>query len=648
MDADAQTTIRNDSSSRCRTSRSTSLSSVDFHLSSPPRRPLSPNHLTTSPVAALHQTWIISTRRPSNPLDAFGITISPLANPPPHILAGASRLPSPPHRPKSPASTERPPPLPTSKSVGVNPAVARQAEDLVEATTCSTPRTDVPSPTSSTPQVKSTLVDPSLAHNDTNGVASTVASSHTSDNATAESSGSPNLPEEHPPVVKKSWASLLRSGSTSGLPTSSVVGVSIPAESKPNSAPTQRVAADQRSDLLALLTSGPRRNDGISHIRPRGLVNTGNICFANAVLQVLVYCSPFYRLFSDLEKYLTSQTGADPSTPRSIPLVEAYVEFLKEFKPKGRSKSRDNSDEDDGLDSFIPTYMYDAMKEKPRFDSMRGGHQEDAEEFLGFLLDALEEELLDLQATLGSNSKTAKIADEATTHQDGWVEVGKRNKFVVTRNNKSVESPITKIFGGKFRSTLKVVGQRDSVLVEDWRALQLDIQPEQVHNVEDALRHISFPQSVQVSSVTKGGAIVDATQHVLVESLPAILVLHLKRFLYDTSAKGVVKIGKHVAFRPELEFPSEIMSPLRRPAHPIKFKLFGVLYHHGQSASGGHYTLDVLHPNRNADLSMKPHEGWIRIDDELVSDLRTNDVFGDGLDDRCAYLLFYKQLPNRT
>lgn len=77
-----------------------------------------------------------------------------------------------------------------------------------------------------------------------------------------------------------------------------------------------------------------------------------------------------------------------------------------------------------------------------------------------------------------------------------------------------------------------------------------------MNSIEDALRFISHPQHVQVSSVTKGNAVVDATQHVLVDSLPPILVLHLKRFLYDTTAKGVVKIGKQVTFGPELDIPS--------------------------------------------------------------------------------------------
>lgn len=69
-----------------------------------------------------------------------------------------------------------------------------------------------------------------------------------------------------------------------------------------------------------------------------------------------------------------------------------------------------------------------------------------------------------------------------------------------------------------------------------------------------------------------------------------------------------------------------------------------MLYHHGLSASGGHYTLDVLHPNRDHH-SAKPREGWVRIDDELVSDVRAEDVFGGAdRDDRCAYLLFYRRI----
>lgn len=89
--------------------------------------------------------------------------------------------------------------------------------------------------------------------------------------------------------------------------------------------------------------------------------------------------------------------------------------------------------------------------------------------------------------------------EAAPPEQDGWLEVGKRNRTVVTRTVgilsrsrrwyialrqlfffllqiKATESPITRIFGGKFRSTLRAPRQKDSVIVEDWRSLRLDIQ----------------------------------------------------------------------------------------------------------------------------------------------------------------------------
>ncbi len=75
--------------------------------------------------------------------------------------------------------------------------------------------------------------------------------------------------------------------------------------------------------------------------------------------------------------------------------------------------------------------------------------------------------------------------------------------------------------------------------------------------------------------------------------------------------------------------------------------IYTALYHHGLSASGGHYTLDVLHPNR--EMNDRPRQAWIRIDDELVSDIRPEDVFGgQDRDDRCAYLLFYRRIGGST
>jgi ubiquitin carboxyl-terminal hydrolase 10 len=82
---------------------------------------------------------------------------------------------------------------------------------------------------------------------------------------------------------------------------------------------------------------------------------------------------------------------------------------------------------------------------------------------------------------------------------------------------------------------------------------------------------------------------------------------------------------------------------------PVHYKLYGVLYHHGKSAGSGHYTVDVLHRNEDIDDG----EAWLHIDDEVVSAVRSEDMFGRGdderVDERCAYMLFYcRTAPTQT
>ncbi|KAJ7792837.1 hypothetical protein B0H14DRAFT_3115102 [Mycena olivaceomarginata] len=457
-----------------------------------------------------------------------------------------------------------------------------------------------------------------------------------------------------------------------GLPTSSVVGFSIPAAGAGSGAAES--VRKNHAALRALLSAPAADATAAERLTPRGLVNTGNMCFANAVLQVLVYCAPFSSLFARLHALLgeaefdVAGTGAggfntNPSGGQDdggggggvlgpAPLVRATGAFLREFivsvsakKPvsggaggKGKGKVSPAEEQEEEPEAFIPTHIYDALKGKKRFDGMRGGHQEDVEEFLGFFLNTLEEELLAVAAGLSPASAPASKR----------LEVGRKNRTVVTRTVKSAESPITRIFGGRFRSTLRAPGQKDSVIVEDWRSLRLDIQRDGIHTIADALALISHPHTVQVSHPSRPGIVVNASQQILIDALPPILILHVKRFCYDTAVGGVVKVGKRLAFGPELEVGNDVLVPTARK-QPVRYKLFEVLvYHHGFSTSGGHYTLDVLHPTRfpgSVTGTGSEREGWVRIDDELVSDVRPVDVFGAPEDDsQCAYLLCYRRV----
>jgi ubiquitin carboxyl-terminal hydrolase 10 len=147
---------------------------------------------------------------------------------------------------------------------------------------------------------------------------------------------------------------------------------------------------------------------------------------------------------------------------RKTLLIDATIQFLAEFMPPsdGGKSGKEDNEEDDLLDSFTPVCVYDAMKEKKRFDNMRvsaislfyiftqltnslrqGGHQEDAEEFLGFYLDTLEDELLYILDSITPPAKPASSIEEREEEgprSDGWLEVGRRNRTVITRTVSSL------------------------------------------------------------------------------------------------------------------------------------------------------------------------------------------------------------------
>jgi ubiquitin carboxyl-terminal hydrolase 10 len=109
-------------------------------------------------------------------------------------------------------------------------------------------------------------------------------------------------------------------------------------------------------------------------------VNTRNICFANTVLQLLVNIPPFWNLFRELGDLKGQHRAGVPETGGgATPLVGATVRFFKEFiveeespstqqqsqpAPGGTSRTDEENRDDKVVDSFEPTYMYDAMKEK--------------------------------------------------------------------------------------------------------------------------------------------------------------------------------------------------------------------------------------------------------------------------------------------
>jgi ubiquitin carboxyl-terminal hydrolase 10 len=83
------------------------------------------------------------------------------------------------------------------------------------------------------------------------------------------------------------------------------------------------------------------------------------------------------------------------------------------------------------------------------------------------------------------------------------------------------------------------------------------------------------------------------------------------------------------------------MTPVAgKSVEPANYKLYGVLYHVGESASGGHYSADVL-----------SEDDWLHIGEEGVSVVQPEDMFeghdNEQVDSQCAHMLIYcRTAPN--
>lgn len=114
------------------------------------------------------------------------------------------------------------------------------------------------------------------------------------------------------------------------------------------------------------------RDGKLVYLKPRGLVNRGNMCYMNSVLQVLVFCIPFYDFLDQIGR------RASHSFQSNTPLIDAMIMFMREYPTITSAETVDKlkrqlrpEDSGDYGEQFAPDFVYDVVNKLPRFASMR-------------------------------------------------------------------------------------------------------------------------------------------------------------------------------------------------------------------------------------------------------------------------------------
>lgn len=101
-------------------------------------------------------------------------------------------------------------------------------------------------------------------------------------------------------------------------------------------------------------------------------VRQGKVANIGKILQVLIFCVPFYNFLDQVRQRTVHSMKSD------TPLVDAMIMFMREFKILASADSVDvlrmllkQQQLEQYGDSFVPSYVYDAIAKLERFNSMR-------------------------------------------------------------------------------------------------------------------------------------------------------------------------------------------------------------------------------------------------------------------------------------
>ncbi|XP_011211574.2 PREDICTED: ubiquitin carboxyl-terminal hydrolase 46 isoform X5 [Bactrocera latifrons] len=381
-----------------------------------------------------------------------------------------------------------------------------------------------------------------------------------------------------------------------------------------------------------------------------GLVNFGNTCYSNSVLQALYFCKPFR------EKVLEYKAkNKRPKETLLSCLADLFYNIATQKKKVG---------------SIAPKkFIARLRKEKEEFDNYM---QQDAHEFLNFLINHINEIILaerhasknganfngsgnvggvtSTASKSSSSTSTSTTASNSTSNGTCTNSSGSLNGVGVgigigdsastpTQSNAANTEPtwVHEIFQGILTSETRCLNC-ETVSSKDENFFDLQVDVDQNTSITHCLRCFSNTETLCSDNKFKCDnccSYQEAQKRMRVKKLPMILALHLKRFKYMEQFNRHIKVSHRVVFPLELRLfntSDDAVNPDRL------YDLMAVVIHCGSGPNRGHYISIV-----------KSHGLWLLFDDDMVDKIEAStieDFYGLTSDiqksSETGYILFYQ------
>jgi len=378
-----------------------------------------------------------------------------------------------------------------------------------------------------------------------------------------------------------------------------------------------------------------------------GVVNLGNTCYMNAVLQALAHCSEL-NMAMELEPHSATCpiARARPKSASPSPESTAPRGTRKSARSNGKKSPSPNSSfcalcefehhlrqVHSTSEPVAPTAFVNGFIDHvaPWF---KLGVQEDSHEFLRLLIDAMQKSCFKARSTTTSSQEDTEYSFQ--------------------------------LFRGTVESNVQCDScQASSRTIDPIEDIGLDVSAKTttygkvtpaLADVSSAFSRFKAQENLEGYKCEKCGKTGKATKQSRLASIPPILTLHLKRFRYGTSTEevaarrrseisqllardastsgksGSAKIEGHVKFEQFFDLKPFLTDDLQKEHKSMFCRIFAVIVHAGANSHSGHYIAYVRNLSKNE---------WWKMDDARVTRATQEEVMSAE-----AYMLFYRAVEH--